>query len=244
MSLITRPLLLPTSASERISSSMLASLGSSVSATVPSSSRVVRVAVDLPLHRPALVLLRCLLDGDVREVLRGLQLLREGREVFVGHREPAHDHVPVLFAVLGDPGLVGNDGGELVHHLDRPGAAFLERVEDLQLVLERLLVLGERLDLADRLLQLGDLVAGGGDARLERVQAVLLRLPPGVVAEQAAHQDEPEEDQLLAAEFALLGGADGQEVDVDHGRLSAYRSLDRRRASPMATAADGATSIT
>src|SRR6267143_1074853 len=138
MSLITRPLLLPTSASERISSSMLASLGSSVSAccrrrsrnsfprlnwarllvidlkiscpvsaTVPSSSRVVRVAVDLPLHRPALVLLRCLLDGDVREVLRGLQLLREGREVFVGHREPAHDHVPVLFAVLGDPGLLG-----------------------------------------------------------------------------------------------------------------------------------------
>src|SRR5882672_3420672 len=139
MSLITSPLLLPTSASERISSSMLASLGSSVSAccrrrsrisfsrlnwarllaidcfwigslrryqlpavsrptirprpttfcergalvielrmscpvsaTVPSSGRVVRVAVDLPLHCPALVLLRRLLDGDVGEVLRGL----------------------------------------------------------------------------------------------------------------------------------------------------------------------------
>src|SRR5712671_537840 len=230
MSLITRPLLLPTSASERISSSMFASLGSSVSAccrrrsrisfsrlnwarlfaidcfwissssscrraaccrviccwtgstrkyqlpaesrpttrprpttfcergalvielkmscpvsaTFPSSGRVVRVAVDLPLHRPALVLLRSLLDGDVREVLRGLQLLREGREVLVRHRQPAHHHVPVLLGVLGDPGLVGDDGRELVHHLDRPGPPLLERVEDLQLVLQRLLVLGDR----------------------------------------------------------------------------------------------------
>src|SRR6266852_5244325 len=215
-----------------------------VSATVPSSDRVVRVAVDLPLHGPALVLLRRLLDGDVGEVLRGLQLLRERREVLVRHRQPAHHHVAALLGVLGDPGLVGDDGGELVHHLHRPGAAFLERVEDLQLVLERLLVLGDRLDLADRLLQLRDLGARGGDALLERRQAVLLRLPPGVVAQQRPHQDEPEEDQLLAAELALLGGADGEQVDVDNRRLLAYRSLDRRRASPIATAADGATSIT
>src|SRR6267154_1207336 len=284
ISLITRPLLLPTSASDLISSSMLASLGSSVraccrrrsrisfsrlnwarllaidcfwissssswrraacwrviccwigstrryqlpavsrptirprpstfcergalvielrmscpvSATVSSSGRVVRVAVDLPLHRPALVPLRRLLDGDVGEVLGGLEPLREGGEVLVGHGQAVHHHDAVLLRVLRDPGLVGDDGGELVHHLDRPGAAFLERVEDLQLVLERLLVLGDRLDLADRLLQLGDLVAGGGDARLERVQAVVLRLPPRVVAEQAADQDEREEDQLLA----------------------------------------------
>src|SRR2546429_2062734 len=330
MSLITRPLLLPTSASERISSSMLASLGSSVraccrrrsrisfsrlnwarllaidcfwissssswrraaccrviccwtgstrryqlpavsrptirprattfwergalvielrmscpvSATVSSSSRVVRVAGDLPLHRSALALLRRLLDGHVREVLGGLQPLGERGEVLVGHREPAHHHAAVLLGVVGDPGLVGDDGGELVHHLHRPGATFLERVEDLQLVLERLLVLGDRLDLADGLLQLGDLAAGRGDALLERVEAVLLRLPPGVVSQQPAHQDEAEEDQLLPAELALLGGADGEEVDVDHGVSSAYRSLDRRRASPMATAADGATSIT
>src|SRR6267143_1955295 len=305
MSLITSPLLLPTSASERISSSMLASLGSSVSAccrrrsrisfsrlnwarllaidcfwissssswrrpacsrviccwigsmrryqlpavsrptirprpttfcergalvielrmscpvsaTVPSSGRVVRVAVDLPLHCPALVLLRRLLDGDVGEVLRGLQLLGERREVLVGHRQPAHHHIAVLLAVLGDPCLAGDDGGELVHHLYRPGAAFLLRVEDLQLVLERPLVLGDRLHLADGLLQLGDLGSSGGDALLERVQAVVLRLPPGVVAEEPAHQDEPEEDQLLAAELALLGGADGEQVDVDHRRL-------------------------
>src|SRR5438094_3683925 len=216
----TRPR--PTTFCERGALVILLRTSCPVSATVSSSSRVIGGAVDLPLDRPVLVFLRCLLDGDVAEVLRGLQPLGERGEVLVGHRVPPHHHAAVLLAVLEQPGPVGDDGGELVHHLDRPGPALLERVEDLQLVLERLLVLGDRLDLADRLLQLGDLAAGGRDALLEGVEGVVLRLEPGVVPEQRAEQHEPEEDQLLAAELALLGGANREQVDVDH-RAPLYR---------------------
>src|SRR5919108_3212569 len=319
MSLIVNPLLLPTSASERISSSMLASFGSSVSAccrrrsrisfsclncarlfaidcfwissssswrnapcwratccwigstsmyqlptvmsptmtprpatlcasgalvmvlrtscplsaTVSSSDRVVGDAGDLPLDRPAVVLLRRLLDRDVGEVLGRLQLLREGGEVLVRHGRPVQHQVAALLRVLVDPDLVGDDRRELVHDLDRPGARLLERIEDLELVLERLLVLRDRLHFADRLFQLRDLVARGDDALVERIQVVVLRLPPQVVADSRAHQDQGEEDQLLAAEFALLGGADREEVDPNHRRLPlalvrpAQREADR-----------------
>src|SRR5438309_7191439 len=215
-----------------------------VSATVSSSDRVVRGTGDLPLDRPAVVLLRRLPDGHVGEVLRRFQLLREGGEILVRHRGPVHDQLLALLAEIDEPHPVRDDRGQLVHQLHRTHARLLQGVEDLELALEGFLLLRDRLHLADRLFQLRDLVARGDDALLDRRQVVVLRLPPEVVPHSGAGEDEGEEDELLAAELALLGGADREQVDADHRRLLPYSSLALRSARPIATAAEGATSIT
>src|SRR5713226_5491592 len=124
--------------------------------------RVIRGAGDDPVDDPVAPLRRAP-DDDVAEVLRGLQLLGERREVLVGRRAPVDGHSPARLGPLDDPDALRNDGGQLVHHLHRSGAALLERLEDLELVLERLLLLLDRLDLADGLLQLRNLGAGAVD---------------------------------------------------------------------------------
>src|SRR6266480_2190539 len=205
------------------------------------SGRVVRVAGDDPLHDAVRPLLRRL-DGDVGEVGRRLQLLGEGGEVLVARGLAIDRHVAGLLVELEDPDLLRNDGGQLVEHLHRSGAAPLQGVEDLQLVLERLLVFLDRLHLADGLLQLGDLGAGVDDLLVERAQLRLEAVEDEEVSDPGQHEEQHEQHQLLPAKLALLGCADWEEVDADH--RASYRSLDLRSASPMATAADGATSIT
>src|SRR5207248_11218564 len=113
-----------------------------------------------------------------------------------------------------------------------------------QLVFERFLVFLDRLHLADGLLQLRDIGLGGGDLLVQRPQLGLEAVVEKEVPDPRQHEEEHEQHQLLPAELALLGCADGEEVDADHRARSSYRSLDLRRASPMATAADGATSTT
>src|SRR3954471_22674595 len=136
------------------------------------SGRVVRVAEDGPAHGAFRRDLLRALDGDVGEVGGRLELLGEGGEIFVARGHAAHGHAAVLLRVVDQPHLLRDEGGELVHHLHRPGAALLQRVEDLELVLQRLLVVLDRLDLADGLLQLRDLGAAGGDLLVQRGELV------------------------------------------------------------------------
>src|SRR5438105_6008836 len=157
---LTRPTTIATAATFCDSGALVTELRMSCRLSATVSSRLRRIiggAADLPIDRSAVVLLRSLLDEDAAEVLRGLQLLGEAGEVLVGHGLAVHHHVAALLRVLGQPHPGGKDGRQLVHHLHRAGAALLERVEDLQLVLERLLVLGDGLHLADGLLQFRDL---------------------------------------------------------------------------------------
>src|SRR3989449_1884721 len=186
-----------------------------VSAISFASGRVVRVAGDDPLHGPVCPLPRRL-DGDVAEVGRGLQLLGEVGEVLVAGGRAVHRHGAALLVEVHDPDLLRDDGGHLVEHFHRPGAPLLQGVEDLQLVLERLLVFLDRLHLADGLLQLGDLVASGDDLLVEREQLRLEAVVDEEVPDPRQDQEQHEEHQLLPAELALLGCADREEVDEDH----------------------------
>src|SRR5438105_2939583 len=93
----------------------------------PFLSGVIRAAVDFPLHDAVVLLLRPL-DDDVLEVGRGLQLLGEGAQVFVGGGFALHAHPAALLAVGEDPHLLRDERGQLVHHLDRAGAALLQGV--------------------------------------------------------------------------------------------------------------------
>src|SRR5438045_869789 len=134
-----------------------------VRATSKLLGRVLHAAGDFPVDRAGIGLLRSLLDGNVREELRGLQLLREGGEIVVRHCESPQGRDARLLAVVVHPDTRRDDGRDLVEDLHRSGAALLQGVEDLDLVLERLLLLGDVLHLARRLLALGSWDPGGSD---------------------------------------------------------------------------------
>src|SRR6202165_699828 len=189
----------PTATSFCGSGTLLTRVSSScvVSAMGSPSSGVVRDAGDLPIDHPVRTLVGAL-DGDVAEVLRGLQLLGEAREVLVRDGVSLDGDCAGLLEVFADPDLGGNDGGQLVEHLDRAGTALLEGVEDLELVLERLLLLGDRLHFADGLLELGDLRPGGGDLALDGLQILLGLLVPEEVADHGEDREQTEQDELLS----------------------------------------------
>src|SRR3954470_17288190 len=187
------------------------------------SGGVVGVADDGPADYAVRRRLLRALDGDVGEMGAGLELLGEAGEVLVARGQADQGHPAVLFGVVGDPHLLRDQGGQLVQHLDRAGAALLQGIEDLQLVLERLLVFLDRLDLADGLLQLRDLGAGGSDVAVQLGELARDAAVPEVVADGRQRQEQDEEEQLLPAEFPLLGGADGKEVDPDHRALLTAR---------------------
>src|SRR5438067_12730884 len=140
-----------------------ASASCAVRATSMLLGRVVHAAGDFPVDRAGVGLLRRLLDRHLGEEFRRLQLLREGGEIVVRHCEPLDARHAGLLGEVVDPYAGRDDRGDLVEHLHRAGATLLEGVEDPELVLERLLVLGDGLDLADGLLELRDLGAGGVD---------------------------------------------------------------------------------
>src|SRR5258708_19120523 len=112
-----------------------------VSAMGSPSSGVVRDAGDLPIDHPVRALVGAL-DGDVAEVLRGLQLLGEAREVLVGDGVSLDGDCAGLLDVLADPDLGGNHGGQLVVHLDWPGPALREGIPCTTLSPSALLFLG------------------------------------------------------------------------------------------------------
>src|SRR3954466_8077023 len=94
-----------------------------VRATSMLLGRVVDAAGDFPVDRAGIGLLRSLLDRYVREELRGFQLLREGREIVVGHRRSLDARHSGLLAVIAHPDARRDDGGDLVEDLHRSGAA-------------------------------------------------------------------------------------------------------------------------
>src|SRR5205823_4634110 len=80
-----------------------ASASCAVRATSKLLGRVVHAAGDFPVDRAGIGLLRSLLDLYVREELRGLQLLREGGQIVVRHRESLQARHARLLAVVVDP---------------------------------------------------------------------------------------------------------------------------------------------
>src|SRR3954470_16623737 len=121
-----------------------ASASCAVRATSMLLLRVVHAAVDFPVDRAGIGLLRRLLDGNVGEELRGLELLHEQRQILVSHRQALDGRLAGLLVEVADPDARRNDRRHLVEDLHRAGAALLQGLEDGELVLERLLVLGDR----------------------------------------------------------------------------------------------------
>src|SRR5436305_2320707 len=140
-----------------------ASASCAVRATSMLLGRVVHAAVDFPVDRAGIGLLRRLLDGNLGKELRGLQLLHERGKVLIGDGVTFDGRLAALLVEIADPDARRNERRHLVEDLDGTRAALLQGVEDLELVLERLLVLGDGLHFSDGLLQLRDLRAGPGD---------------------------------------------------------------------------------
>src|SRR5258708_21960035 len=230
----------PTATSFCGSGTLLTRVSSScvVSAMGTPSSGVGRDAGDLPIDHPVRALVGAL-DGDVAEVLGGFQLFGEAREVLVGDGVSLDGDCAGLLDVLADPDLGGNDGGQLVEHLDWAGTALLEGVEDLELVLERLLLLGDRLHFADGLLELNDLRLGVGDLAFDVLHVLLGLLVPDERADHREDREQTEQDELLSPVLALLRRAHRQQVDPDHRSSSLaamLRSFMRSSAPPCAGA--------
>src|SRR4051812_7768455 len=212
-----------------------ASASCALRATSMLLGRVVHAAGDFPVDRAGIGLLRRLLDTDVGEILGSLHLLHEGGQILVRYREPLEARLAGLLLEVADPDPLRNDDGELVEDLHRPRAGLLQGIEDLQLVLELLLVFGDGLHFADRLLELGDLGAGGADLVVHLGEAVVDGAVPEVVPDERADDEHGEQHQELLPELLLLLGPYGEEVDADHGFLTARSSgagRDRWRPPP------------
>src|SRR5256885_6240674 len=85
-----------------------------VRATSKLLGRVVHAAGDFPVDRAGIGLLRGLLDRDVGEELRRLQLLREGGQVVVRRRESLDAGGAALLLEVVDPDAGRDDRGHLV----------------------------------------------------------------------------------------------------------------------------------
>jgi hypothetical protein len=142
------------------------------------------------------------------EVLRGLERRHEGRHLVDARGVAGEGDRPLLLVQLGEPHLLGRDGGELVEHADRAAAPGLEPVEHVQLLLERLLLLLDVADLADDPLELGDVVAGAGQLGLPGLEVGGPAALPEVVAHQAHQEQDHDEGELLLARLLLLRDPD------------------------------------